>query len=213
MWLNNNASIILLCKFHFLLSACCALTLLSSNFGVASFWNWLCSIHSACPINLILLGQRTYSADPEVSRSLSPDPPLRRTWKSCVGPLSLLQRSWTYSTAHWPRRSWCPIPRPCAGTTFCPGLTRAGWGGPRPSSTSRRPARHLPRRPWFFSVWVREASAPVFRRHTWARTGRDMIKNVWTLTRVHACMRVQKTWCDIWLFLQISSGFIAALHS
>lgn len=154
-------------------------------------WKRLSSVHR-CPTVLpikpnssgIKNGQSWSKGQPlPWPRSPPPPPPVRRTWKSCVDPPSSPRRSWTSSTARSPRRSWCPIPRPCAGTTSCPGSTRTGWGGPRPSSTSRLQARRLPRHPWFFSAWVRD----VFRPHTWICTCRNMIGIVCTLTPSRVC--------------------------
>lgn len=176
-----------------MLSACWVPTLLSSNFCNSlwlfySSWKRLSCIHrchTVLPIKSNSSGiknRHSWSRGQPLPWPRSP-PTARRSWKSCVAPLSLPQRSWTSSTARWPRRSWCPIPRPCVGTTYCPGSNRMGWVGPSLSSTSCLRARRLPKRPWFFSVWVRD----VFRPHSWMCTCPDTIRIVCTLTHIHVC--------------------------
>lgn len=199
LWLNNNTSIILLCKIHF--TSCCLLAgnphssaaTFRTHWSFFFIWKRLSLVHR-CPTVLpikpnssgIKNGQSWSKGQPlPWPRSPHPLPPplARRTWKSCVDPPSSPRRSWTSLTARSPRRNWCPIPRPCVGITSCPGSTRTGWGGPRPSSTSCLRARRLPRHPWCFSAWVRD----VFRPHTWIFTCWDMIGIVCTLTRICVC--------------------------
>lgn len=177
-----------------MLSACWVPTLLSSNFCNSLWLFFSCKrlscihrCHTALPIKSNSSGIKngpSWSRGQPLLWPRSP-PTARRSWKSCVAPPSSPQRSWTSSTARWPRRSLCPIPRPCAGTTSCPGSNRTGWVGPSPSSTSRLRAPHLPRRPWFFSVWVSD----VFRPHSWMCTCHDTIGIVCTLTHIHARKR------------------------
>ncbi len=96
-----------------------------------------------------------HSWSEEVRRSLT-QIPCRRTWRSCGGPLCLLQKSWMFLTGRWQRRSWFPSRKPCAGTTFCPDSTRMDWDGPKMNSTSLLRIQRSLTCLWFCSVLVRE---------------------------------------------------------
>lgn len=120
------------------------------------------------PVKLDSLGIKKRAhwdrADPEARHSLT-QIPSRRTWRSCDGLLCLLQRSLTYLTVCWLRRSWFPNLKPCVETIYYPGSTRMDWDGPKLSSTSPRLMQPMLRCLWSFSVLVRETWIHVLKQH------------------------------------------------